>query len=115
MRPMPEEQTTQTSGNGALTVDQVREALRVVVDPEIGLPIVDLGLVYDIAVEDGAVKVIYTLTTMGCPVGPLIEHQARAILEELPGVSAVDMQLIFDPPWSPDMMTEEARAALGMF
>jgi metal-sulfur cluster biosynthetic enzyme len=110
-----EESAAPSNGNGALTVDQVREALRVVLDPEIGLPIVDLGLVYDIAVEDSTVKVVYTLTTMGCPVGPLIEHQARAILEELPGVTAVDMQLIFDPPWSPDLMTEEARAALGMF
>ena len=115
MDAMADDRAPEANGNGAVTVDGVREALRVVVDPEIGLPIVDLGLVYDIAVEDGTVKLVYTLTTMGCPVGPLIEHQARAILEQIPGVKTVDMQLVFDPPWSPDMMTEEARAALGMF
>lgn len=105
----------ETGTNGAPTVEQVKEALGVVVDPEIGLPIIELGLIYDVAVEDGTVKVVYTLTSMGCPVGPLIEHQVRAILEQLPGIESVDLQMVFDPPWSPDMMTEEARAALGMF
>lgn len=90
--------------------------LRIVVDPEIGLPIVDLGLVYDIDVsEEGDVQVIYTLTSLGCPVGPMIEAQMRSTLQSLPGVRNVTLEMSFDPPWSPDLMSEEARAALGYF
>jgi metal-sulfur cluster biosynthetic enzyme len=96
------------------TADQIREALRVVVDPEIGLPIVDLGLVYDIEVKpEGDVKVVYTLTSMGCPVGPLIDHEVRAVLGALPGVRSVDLEMVFRPPWGPEMMSDEAKAALG--
>jgi metal-sulfur cluster biosynthetic enzyme len=109
-----------TNGSGAKTeassptVEQVREALRVVVDPEIGLPIVDLGLVYDIEVgPDGDVKVVYTLTSMGCPVGPLIDHEVRAVLGAMPGVRNVDLEMVFRPPWGPEMMSDEAKAALG--
>lgn len=98
------------------SVDEVREALRVVVDPEIGLPIVDLGLVYDISVgEDGTIKVVYTLTSMGCPVGPMIESNVRQILEAIPGVSDVELEMTFRPPWTPEMMSEDAKAALGYF
>lgn len=93
----------------------VREAIRPVVDPEIGISIVDLGLVYDIQVEDGVAKITYTLTTMGCPVGPLIEHQVKEMLGALPGLRDYELTLTFTPPWSPEKMTEEARAALGMF
>lgn len=105
-------ETTQTFP----TPDQVREAIRVVIDPEIGLPIVDLGLVYDIQVTDeGEVEVIYTLTSMGCPVGPMIEGQIREIITLLPGVANVEMQVTFRPPWTPEMMSEDAKAALGYF
>lgn len=98
------------------TLDQVRDALMAVVDPEIGLPIVELGLVYDIQVgEEGDVTVVYTLTSLGCPVGPLIEQQVRAILDALPGVRNVDLQMTFSPPWGPEKMSEEAKAALGYF
>lgn len=96
--------------------DQIREALMAVVDPEIGMPIVELGLVYDIVVEaDNAVKITYTLTSMGCPVGPMIEAEVRQIVESLPGVGDVSLQMTFKPPWTPEMMSEEAKAALGYF
>lgn len=96
--------------------DQVREALGVVIDPEIGLPITEIGLVYDIEVsEDGAVLVTYTLTTMGCPIGPMIDQQIQQIVSALPGVSSVESKMIFTPPWTPEMMTEDAKAALGYF
>ena len=104
------------SGNGeAVTAERVFDALKNVYDPELGINIVDLGLVYDVAITDGAVHVEYALTTMGCPIGPLIEQQMQAILEQLPGISAVDAELVLRPPWSPEMMSEEAKAALGYF
>ncbi|MGH2793926.1 MAG: metal-sulfur cluster assembly factor [Actinomycetota bacterium] len=96
------------------TVDDVREAIRVVVDPEIGISIVDLGLVYDITVdEDGVAKITYTLTSMGCPVGPLIEAQMQQVVSLLPGLESAEFTMVFKPPWTPEMMSDEAKAALG--
>jgi metal-sulfur cluster biosynthetic enzyme len=115
MADMSEETATQDKEGDAPTVEQVTEALKVVVDPELGINIVDLGLVYDVAVEDEVVKITYTLTTMGCPVGPLIEQQIQQILTTIPGISNVESDLIFTPPWSPERMSEEARLAMGMF
>jgi len=104
------------SDNGdTLTTDRVLDALKNVYDPELGINIVDLGLVYDVAITDGNVHVEYALTTMGCPIGPLIEQQMQAILEQLPGVGTVDAEMVLRPPWSPEMMSEEAKAALGYF
>lgn len=98
------------------TEEQVKDALRHVVDPELGINIVDLGLVYDVDVsEQGVVHIEYTLTTMGCPIGPLIEHQMQSFLENVPGVSSVDAEMVLRPPWTPEMMSEEAKAALGYF
>jgi metal-sulfur cluster biosynthetic enzyme len=98
------------------TEEQVRDALKHVVDPELGINIVDLGLVYDVDVSDqGVVHIEYTLTTMGCPIGPLIEQQMQSFLEKVPGVSSVDAEMVLRPPWTPEMMTEEAKAALGYF
>ena len=98
------------------TVDEVREILRAVIDPEIGLPIVDIGLVYEIEIsEEGKVRVVYTLTSMGCPVGPMIESNVRQLLESIPGLTSVELEMTFRPPWTPDMMGEEAKLALGYF
>jgi metal-sulfur cluster biosynthetic enzyme len=98
------------------SVDEaVLEALKNVIDPELGINIVDLGLVYDVAIEDGAVRITYTLTTMGCPIGPLIEEQMARALSEVPGVERVDAEMVLRPPWSPELMSEEAKAALGFF
>lgn len=103
-----------SNGDGRpATVDDVREAIRVVVDPEIGISIVDLGLVYDIEVADGVAKVTYTLTSMGCPVGPLIEAQMQQVVSLLPGVESAEFTMVFKPPWSPELMSDEAKAALG--
>jgi metal-sulfur cluster biosynthetic enzyme len=104
-------------GNGGpVTEERVLEVLKHVVDPELGINIVDLGLVYDVDVsEDGSVHIEYTLTTMGCPIGPLIEHQMQSLLANVPGVSGVEAEMVLRPPWSPEMMSEEAKAALGYF
>jgi metal-sulfur cluster biosynthetic enzyme len=97
------------------TEEAVLEALKNVIDPELGINIVDLGLVYDVAIEGEAVSITYTLTTMGCPIGPLIEEQMAKSLAEVPGIERVDAEMVLRPPWSPEMMSEEAKAALGFF
>jgi len=104
------------SNGGPATEEAVREALKHVVDPELGVNIVDLGLVYDVEIgEEGAVSIEYTLTTMGCPIGPLIEQQMQSFLENVPGVTSVEAEMVLRPPWTPEMMSEEAKAALGYF
>jgi metal-sulfur cluster biosynthetic enzyme len=104
------------SGNGHGDLEaQVLEALRNVHDPELGINIVDLGLVYEVSVEGDTVHVTYTLTTMGCPIGPLIETQIQQMIEPIEGVDRVDAEMVMTPPWTPDKMSEEAKAALGMF
>ena len=101
---------------GRVTTDAVREALKQVFDPELGLNIVDLGLVYDIQVDErGDVDIQYSLTTMGCPIGPLIEDQMRAFLAPLSGIVEVRPEFVIRPPWTPEMMSDEAKAALGVF
>jgi metal-sulfur cluster biosynthetic enzyme len=103
-------------GDAPPTEEQVRDALRHVVDPELGINIVDLGLVYDVDISDqGVVHLEYTLTTMGCPIGPLIEQQMQSFLEKVPGVSSIEAEMVLRPPWTPEMMSEEAKAALGYF
>lgn len=94
--------------------EQVLEALKVVVDPELGISIVDLGLVYDVEIEEEVAKITYSLTSMGCPVGPLIDQQIQQVVTLLPGIDSVETNMTFDPPWSPERMTEDARLALGM-
>jgi metal-sulfur cluster biosynthetic enzyme len=103
------------SETAQLSEDAILEALKVVIDPELGINIVDLGLVYGVEIDDELVRVEYTLTTMGCPVGPLIEQQMQQILTQMPGVKIVEGKLTFTPPWTPEMMSEEARLAMGMF
>jgi metal-sulfur cluster biosynthetic enzyme len=104
------------TSTGAPSEDEVLEALKSVIDPELGINIVDLGLVYEVDVaESGDVDIQYTLTTMGCPIGPLIEDQMRAFLAPVPGIGEVRPEMVLRPAWSPEMMSEEAKAALGMF
>jgi metal-sulfur cluster biosynthetic enzyme len=113
----PAAETERASANGGTVAEEaILEALKHVVDPELGINIVDLGLVYDVDVsEDGTIHIEYTLTTMGCPIGPLIEHQMQSFLENVPGVTSVDAEMVLRPPWTPEMMSEEAKAALGYF
>jgi metal-sulfur cluster biosynthetic enzyme len=102
--------------NGAPSKEGVLEALKSVFDPELGINIVDLGLVYEVDVDAaGGVDIQYTLTTMGCPIGPLIEDQMRAFVIAVPGVEEVRPEMVLRPPWSPEMMSDEAKAALGIF
>ena len=93
--------------------DEVVEALREVEDPELGMDIVELGLFYDAQVEDGTVRVQYTLTSMGCPVGPLIQEDIDRVVREIPGVEDVEAELTFDPPWTPERMSDDAKFILG--
>ena len=101
----------------ATTIDQaaIREALRQVVDPELDCNIVDLGLVYDITVDDTKVTVIMTLTTPGCPMHESIVWGVKCALLNLEGVEEVDVQVVWDPPWSPARMTEHGRVRTGVF
>jgi metal-sulfur cluster biosynthetic enzyme len=101
-------------GDGAKT-DAVWAALGEVIDPELGIDIVSLGLVYNVEVIGARVFVRYTLTSMGCPIGPMIAQEISAVAASVEGVDQVEAELTFDPPWSPDRMNEDARLALGMF
>jgi metal-sulfur cluster biosynthetic enzyme len=92
---------------------EVMEALRQVEDPELGMDVVDLGLVYEVEVEGPKVKVLYSLTSMGCPAGPLIAGDIERVAREVPGVEDVDLELTFDPPWTPDKMSDDAKFILG--
>jgi metal-sulfur cluster biosynthetic enzyme len=104
------------SDGADVTPERVRDALKQVIDPELGLNIVDLGLVYDVQVDEhGDVDIQYSLTTMGCPIGPLIEDQMRAFLAALPGIGEVRPEFVIRPAWTPEMMSDEAKAALGIF
>ena len=104
--------TTQSAG-GAVSADQARLVLRRVKDPELNLNIVDLGLVYDITVEDTVVRVDMSLTSPGCPSGPEIMGEAEQQLRTLPGVTDVQMNLIWSPPWTPERIEPRVRAYMG--
>jgi metal-sulfur cluster biosynthetic enzyme len=97
----------------SLTSEDVLEALRVVEDPELGMDVVDLGLVYEVGVEDAAVSIRYTLTSMGCPAGQMIEEQMRDVVGAIEGVGDVRLECVWTPPWSPDMMSDDAKFVLG--
>ncbi|HEY7876368.1 MAG TPA: metal-sulfur cluster assembly factor [Actinomycetota bacterium] len=94
--------------------DQVTQALMTVNDPELGIDIVNLGLVYEVDVSDSNdVRVEFTLTTMGCPIGPMIDEQIRDVTQYIEGIGEVTTEMVMYPPWSPEKMTPLARSALG--
>ena len=95
------------------TVEDVTDALRDVIDPELGLDFVELGLIYEVEVEDGTVRVTYTLTSPGCPIGPQVSEQIEEFVSELDGVQEVHPVMTFSPPWTPELMSEDAKFALG--
>jgi metal-sulfur cluster biosynthetic enzyme len=95
------------------TVEDVTEALSNVIDPELGLDFVELGLIYDIEIEDGHVAVTFTLTSPGCPIGPQVSEQIQEFVGEIDGVRSVEPRMVFSPPWSPERMSEDAKFALG--
>lgn len=98
-----------------VTAEEVYQALKTVYDPEIPVNVVDLGLIYDVQVtDDSNVFVQMTLTFPGCGMGPHIAQQAEWAIQDLDGVEEVEIELTFDPPWSPDLISEEARMQLGI-
>ena len=94
-------------------VDDVEMALTNVIDPELGLDFVELGLIYGIEVDAGDVHVTFTLTSPGCPIGPQVTEQIEEFVSEVEGVNSVTSTMTFDPPWSPEKMSEDAKFALG--
>ena len=103
----------------AVTEEAAREALKQVIDPELFVNVVDLGLIYLIEVQEAGdktdVKIEMTLTSPACPAGPQLISQAQQVLGALEGVGNVEVKMVMVPPWSPDRMTEEARDQLGIF
>ena len=97
----------------ALTREDVFEALHQVEDPELGMDIVELGLMYDVEVDGSRVKILYSLTSMGCPAGPMISEGIIDAARAVPGVEEVEAELTFDPPWTPDRMSDDAKFILG--
>ncbi len=95
------------------SVEEVREALANVIDPELGLDFVELGLVYDVEIDGPTVNITFTLTTPACPIGPQVSEQMVEFVGELEGVEEVNPKMVFTPPWTPEMMSEDAKFALG--
>jgi metal-sulfur cluster biosynthetic enzyme len=96
-----------------LTPEFVNELLLEVIDPELGVNIVDLGLVYDVGISDGDVEIVMTLTTQGCPLGGFIEDEILDCLAQAPQVGRVKVTLVWEPPWDPERMSDAAREQLG--
>ena len=95
------------------TEEDITEALSNVIDPELGLDFVELGLVYDVAIDGGKVDITFTLTTPACPIGPEVSEQMVEFVGEIDGVEQVVPTMVFTPPWTPDKMSEDAKFALG--
>ncbi len=95
------------------SVDEIRDALTNVIDPELGLDFVELGLIYEVEVDGDEVFVTFTLTSPGCPIGPQVTEHIEEFVGELDDVSRVYPKMVFTPPWTPEMMSEDARFALG--
>lgn len=93
---------------------EVLEALKKVIDPEIGLNIVDLGLVYNVEVGEGSIEVEFTLTSPGCPLGDMITNDIKQVAAEATGIEKIEPKLVWDPPWSVEFMSEEAKLDLGL-
>jgi metal-sulfur cluster biosynthetic enzyme len=96
-----------------VTADEVENALTNVIDPELGLDFVELGLIYGIDVDGGDVHVTFTLTSPGCPIGPQVSEQIDEFVSELEGVESVESSMVFTPAWTPERMSEDAKFALG--
>ena len=95
------------------TQEDVEDALTNVIDPELGIDFVELGLIYGVEITEGGVHVTFTLTSPGCPIGPQVTEQIEEFVSELDGVQSVESTMTFTPPWTPDLMSEDAKFALG--
>ena len=112
----PATSNAEATAEHPVTEEQVRETLRSVVDPEIGLDMVSLGLLYGVQVDGSKVKVIMTLTTPACPVGPMFVNAVHQAVMAIPGVSECDVELTFSPPWDPrTMASDEVKLQMGFY
>lgn len=102
----------ETDADGVATIASCYEAMKAVLDPEIGINVVDLGLIYDISVTDHTAKVLMTLTSMGCPLTELLQQQATLVLTRLPGIHDCEVEFTFSPPWTTDMISDDAKDEL---
>jgi len=96
------------------TIEEIMDVLRSVYDPEIPVNIVDLGLVYDVQINGEVVNIKMTLTSPGCPLAETLEKEVKELIENLPGVKQTNVNIVWDPPWTPNRMSEEAKAMLGV-
>ena len=109
-----------TAGATALSEDGIREELKKVIDPELFVNIVDLGLIYGIDIQDteqdqATISIDMTMTSPACPAGPQLIANCRQVISQLPGVSDVEVKIVMEPPWTPDKMSDDARDQLGIF
>lgn len=111
----PDTRSTETSGDagGGEAAERVRQALRSVTDPELGINIVDLGLVYDVEVEEGSARVTMTLTSPGCPAGGQIMTGAKTAAESVDGIDEATVNLVWKPFWTPERIDPKIRAMMG--
>ncbi|MCY4143053.1 MAG: putative Fe-S cluster assembly protein SufT [Gammaproteobacteria bacterium] len=111
----PEVLAFEPPSDGRISSDQVWQALRTIHDPEIPVNVVDLGLIYDVAIARDQVDITMTLTAPGCGMGPVLVKDVEERVSKVPHVQQVAVDLVFDPPWSRDLMSEEAQLELGLF
>ena len=110
---MGEKETNE--GNQKISKEKIMEALKSVYDPEIGIDIVNLGLIYDLSIDDsGNVSIKMTLTTPACPLAGTVEESVKAVVSAIDGVENVNVEIVWDPPWNPSMMSDEAKEMLGI-
>ncbi len=102
-----------TDSPALLSETVIRDALRGVYDPEFGVSVQDLGLIYDVILQGGAVSVAMTLTSMYCPAGDVMREGVRAAIAALPGVTEVAVEIVWEPQWNPEMLSDAARTQLG--
>jgi metal-sulfur cluster biosynthetic enzyme/nitrite reductase/ring-hydroxylating ferredoxin subunit len=118
--PKPADSTAAPYAAGTISEDLVREELKKVIDPELFINIVDLGLIYNVDLAPAAegktdCKIDMTMTSPMCPAGPQMIQNSKQVLGQLPGIGNVEVKIVLDPPWTPDKMTQEARDQLGIF
>ncbi len=109
-----EQQPVEVVGETQINADAIFDALRECYDPEIPVNVVDLGLIYNVRIEGAAVDITMTLTAIGCPVGPEVMAEVEGRVRDVPGVDTCSVTLTYDPPWTPERMTEDARWELGI-
>jgi metal-sulfur cluster biosynthetic enzyme len=102
------------SDTNTVSIEEIQEALRDVYDPEIPVNVLDLGLIYDIQLNGNQVYIQMTLTAPGCGMGPYIAQNAEWRIAEIEGIDEVEVDMVFDPPWTPEMITEDGKKLLGL-